>query len=136
MFRSPVLAAAVLAFGTSQAFAIALPVEEYQYLPPEETTTYVERSLNHQAPLIIEHPPVAQNPYGRRRGSAAAIAGFCQEGGFVRRRDTSSGQFVIVRQREICDNVAPRTMRPGAVDPRPVWPAQDAVRTRVLRTKG
>lgn len=119
-------AAAVLAIRSTPAGAQALPVDE---------TTYVERSLNRSGTLVVEHPPVAVNPYGRRNGSAAAIAGFCREGGLVRRRD-AFGQPVIVRQREVCDSVAPRTLSPGEVDPRPAWPAATVARQRVLRVKG
>ena len=126
------LSLAILAAGSGAAAADPL-----QFLydlfpsPPETRTTYVERSLNHQAALTVEHPPVARNPYGRR-GDAAAIAGFCREGGFVRRRD-EAGRPVIVRQREVCDSVAPRTLRPGDVDPRPAWPERPAA---VVRARG
>ena len=71
------LATLFAAMGCGGASALSLPFEESDYLPPEATTTYVERSLNHQAPLTIEHPPVERNPRGRRRGDAAAIAGYC-----------------------------------------------------------
>lgn len=101
---------------------------------PTGQTTYVERSLNRDGTLVIEHPPVATNPYGRRGGSAA-IAGFCRDGGYIRRRD-EYGNPVIVRQREVCDSVAPRTLMPGEVDPRPAWPAERVMRERVLRAKG
>jgi hypothetical protein len=97
-------------------------------------TTYIERSLNHTDTLVVEHPPVAANPYGRRKGEAA-IAGYCREGGLVRRRD-EAGNPVIIRQREICDSVAPRTLDPGEVDPRPTWPADAVSRERVLHSKG
>ena len=97
-------------------------------------TTYVERSLNHMDTLVVEHPPVEANPRGRRGGSAA-IAGYCRDGGFVRRRD-EFGNPVIIRQREVCDSVAPRTLNPGEVDPRPTWPADTVTRERVLRSKG
>ncbi len=100
---------------------------------PAGETTYVERSLNRSGTLVVEHPPVARNPSGRRDGRAA-IAGFCREGGLIRRLD-ASGRSVIVRQREVCDSVAPRTLSPGEVDPRPAWPA-DAVAQRILRSKG
>jgi len=119
--------------GPMAAHAAALPFEESVYLPPEQTSTYVERSLNGQAPLTIEHPPVAGNPRGRLGGDSAAIAGFCRDAGVIRRRD-EFGNPVILRQREVCDNVAPRTMNPGEVDRRPFWPPER--RTRVLRTKG
>lgn len=119
-----VLALGTLAAGIAAAQAQGLPVGE---------TTYIERSLNRDGPLTVEHPPVPRNPHGRR-GDAAGIAGFCRDGGFVRRLDTF-GNPVIVRQREICDSVAPRTLMPGEVDPRPVWPAA-VVRQRVLRVKG
>jgi hypothetical protein len=123
---------------TVALLAVAAPIRPApagaEPLPVDETT-YVERSLNRSGTLVVEHPPVEVNPYGRRRGSAAAIAGFCREGGFVRRRD-AFGQPVIVRQREVCDSVAPRTLSPGEVDPRPAWPAEIVVRQRVLRVKG
>ena len=117
------LAIASAGAGTAAAQAAEpLPVGE---------TTYVERSLNHDAPLTIEHPPVRRNPRGRRASRSAELAGFCHEGGLIRRRDGTGG--VIVRQREVCDNVAPRTLFPGHVDPRPAWPAE---RVLVVRTKG
>jgi hypothetical protein len=97
-------------------------------------TTYVERSLNHMDTLVIEHPPIETNPYGGR-GRSAAIAGYCRDGGLVRRRD-EFGNPVVIRQREICDSVAPRTLNPGEVDPRPTWPADTVARERVLRSKG
>lgn len=102
-----------------------------QGLPVGETT-YIERSLNRDGALTVEHPPVERNPYGRRGGDAA-IAGFCREGGFVRRRD-AFGNPTIVRQREVCDSVAPRTLMPGAVDQRPTWPAERPA--AVLRATG
>ncbi len=46
-----------------------------------------------------------RNPWGRRNGSGAEIAGGCREGGLVRRID-ATGAAVIVRQREICDSIA------------------------------
>lgn len=104
-----------------------------QSLPVGETT-YLERSLERSDTLIVEHPPVAVNPYGRRGGSAA-IAGFCREGGIVRRHDPF-GNPVILRQQEVCDSVAPRTLNPGEVEPRPAWPAEPAGSRRVLRVKG
>lgn len=119
------LSAACLMAALTQAGAQSLPVGE---------TTYIERSLNHSDTLVIEHPPVAVNPYGRREGQAA-IAGFCRDGGLVRRRD-AFGNPVIIRQREICDGVAPRTLDPGEVDPRPTWPADTVARERVLHSKG
>jgi hypothetical protein len=119
------LSAACLLATLAQAGAQSLPVDE---------TTYVERSLNRSGTLVIEHPPVAANPYGRRNGQAA-IAGFCRDGGVIRRRD-AFGNPVIIRQREVCDSVAPRTLMPGEVDPRPAWPADVVVRQRVLRAKG
>lgn len=97
-------------------------------------TTYIERSLNHSDTLVVEHPPVQTTPYGRRGGSAA-IAGFCRDGGFVRRRD-EAGNSVIVRQREACDSVAPRTLDPGEVNPRPTWPADAVKQGQVLHSKG
>ncbi|MCJ2043411.1 hypothetical protein MKK58_02460 [Methylobacterium sp. J-078] len=108
------------------ALAEPLPVNE---------TTYVERSLNRDGPLVIEHRPVQRTPGGRRRGSSAEIAGFCRDGGIIRRRD-EFGQPVILRQREVCDGVAPRTLNPGDVDPRPTWPAERVVRSKVLRARG
>lgn len=119
------LSAACLTAALTQAGAQSLPVGE---------TTYVERSLNHFDTLVIEHPPVAVNPYGRREGQAA-IAGYCRDGGLIRRRD-AFGNPVIIRQREVCDSVAPRTLNPGEVDPRPTWPADAVARERVLRSKG
>ncbi len=119
------LSAACLMAAVTQAGAQSLPVGE---------TTYVERSLNHTDTLVIEHPPVAENPYGRRNGQAA-IAGYCREGGLVRRRD-AFGNPVILRQREICDGVAPRTLNPGEIEPRPAWPADAVAGQRVLRAKG
>lgn len=129
-----VVSALLVVAGTGAASAIALPVEESEYLPPEETTTYVERSLNRQAPLTIEHPPVARSAYGRRGRDSAAIAGFCHDGGTIVRLD-GMGQ-PISRQREVCDNVAPRTLWPGHTDPRPAWPARRIIRRTSLRTKG
>jgi hypothetical protein len=123
--RTLALSAACLMAALTQAGAQSLPVGE---------TTYVERSLNRSDTLIIEHPPVAVNPYGRRNGQAA-IAGFCRDGGLVRRRD-AFGNPVIIRQREVCDSVAPRTLNPGEVDPRPTWPADAIARERVLHSKG
>ena len=123
--RTLALSAACLMAALTQAGAQSLPVGE---------TTYVERSLNRSDTLIIEHPPVAVNPYGRRNGQAA-IAGFCRDGGLVRRRD-AFGNPVIIRQREVCDSVAPRTLNPGEVDPRPTWPADVIARERVLHSKG
>ena len=123
--RQLTLSAACLMATLAQAGAQSLPADE---------TTYVERSLNHMDTLVIEHPPVAANPYGRRNGHAA-IAGYCREGGLIRRRD-AFGNPVIIRQREICDSVAPRTLDPGEVYPRPAWPADAVARQRVLRVKG
>lgn len=132
---SATLAALFVAAGCGSAFALSLPFEESDYLPPEATTTYIERSLDHQAPLTIEHPPVERNPRGRLRGDAAAIAGFCRDGGTVLRRD-EMGRPTYLRQREVCDNVAPRTLWPGHVDPRPAWPAERMpVRDRAIVTK-
>jgi hypothetical protein len=116
-----------LVFAAALAAAIGLAGCDTQ-------TTYVERSLNHMDTLVVEHPPVETNPLGRRGGSAA-IAGYCREGGLVRRRD-EFGKPVIIRQREVCDSVAPRTLNPGEVDPRPTWPADAVARERVLRSKG
>ncbi|MER2267987.1 hypothetical protein [Methylobacterium oxalidis] len=124
--RHTLLPAFLLVAGLAPACAQGLPVGE---------TTYVERSLNTTATLTVEHPPVSRNPYGRRAGSSAEIAGFCRDGGFIRRRD-AYGHAVIVRQRELCDSVAPRTQNPGEVDPRPTWPVERVSRARVLRAKG
>ena len=63
------------------------------------------------------------------------MAGFCHSGGTIRRRD-EYGRLVIVREREVCENVAPRQLWPGHVDPRPVWPNRPVVRQRALATKG
>ncbi|MFG5118265.1 hypothetical protein [Methylorubrum sp. POS3] len=119
---SAVLPALLLTAGSGGALALSLPFEESTYLPPQATTTYVERSLNGQAALTIEHPPVERNPRGRR-GDSAAIAGFCRDGGTLMRRD-EFGRPAYLRQREVCDNVAPRQLWPGHVDPRPAWPAE------------
>ena len=116
-----------LVFAAVSAAAIALAGCDTQ-------TTYIERSLSHMDTLVVEHPPVATNPSGRRNGQAA-IAGYCREGGLVRRRD-EAGNPVIIRQREVCDSVAPRTLNPGEVDPRPTWPADSVTREQVLRSKG
>ena len=123
--RSLALSAACWVATLAQAGAEPLPLGE---------TTYVERSLNRSGTLTIEHPPVAANPYGRRDGQAA-IAGFCREGGLIRRRD-ALGHPIVVRQREVCDSVAPRTLAPGEIDPRPAWPAETVAPPRVLRAKG
>lgn len=112
--------------GGVPAIAGPLPVDE---------TTYVEQSLNRDGQLVVEHRPIARVPGGRRSGSAAEIAGGCREGGIIRRRD-EFGQPVILRQREICDSVAPRTLRPGEVDPRPTWPEETVARRTVLRARG
>ena len=72
--RPLTLSAACLVATLAQAGAQSLPVGE---------TTYIERSLNHSDTLVIEHPPVAANPYGRRNGQAA-IAGYCRDGGLIR----------------------------------------------------
>jgi hypothetical protein len=116
----PLLVAGFLATGAAQAQS--LPVDE---------TTYVERSLNHDATLTIEHPPVPRTPRGRRAGRSAEIAGFCRDAGTIRRR--GEADEVILRQREACDSIAPRTLAPGDADPRPAWPAGRVV---VVRTKG
>ena len=120
-------------FALSAAFSLAALLQAGAEPLPVAETTYVERSLNRSGTLVIEHPPAAVNPDGRR-DDRAAIAGFCREGGLIRRID-ASGQPTIVRQREICDSVAPRTLMPGAVEPRPAWPADTEVQ-RVLRSKG
>ncbi|GJD49197.1 hypothetical protein OPKNFCMD_1927 [Methylobacterium crusticola] len=123
--RLPALALLTLAAtGAGLAAAAAEPL-------PLGETTYVERSLERDATLTVEHPPVPRNPRGRRAARSAEIAGFCRDGGLVRRYD-AAGQ-VIVRQRELCDNVAPRSLYPGFVDPRPAWPAEPVV---VVRSKG
>lgn len=117
-----VLATGAAALATGAAAAEPLPVDE---------TTYVERSLNRDATLTVEHPPVPRNPRGRRASRSAEIAGFCRDGGVIRRRG-ENGE-IILRQRELCDSIAPRTLYPGQVDPRPTWPAERVV---VVRTKG
>lgn len=129
--RRLTLSLLLVVMGSSGALALSLPFEESDYLPPEETTTYVERSLNHQAPLTIEHPPVPS----RRANDRAAIAGFCHSAGYIRRLD-AFGRTVVLRQRETCENVAPRQLWPGHVDPRPVWPARPVERSLVVRSKG
>ncbi len=121
------LALLVLATGTAALAAGAAAAEP---LPVDETT-YVERSLNRDATLTVEHPPVPRNPRGRRASRSAEIAGFCRDGGVIRRRG-ENGE-IILRQRELCDSIAPRTLYPGHVDPRPTWPAERVV---VVRTKG
>lgn len=118
----------------SATFVLATLAQAGAQSLPTDETTYVEHSLNHTDTLVIEHQPVAENPYGSRTGQAA-IAGYCRDGGLVRRRD-AFGNPVIIRQREICDGVAPRTLDPGEVDPRPAWPADAVARERVLRAKG
>ncbi|MGU3359945.1 hypothetical protein ACLBWX_06375 [Methylobacterium sp. M6A4_1b] len=102
---------------------------------PAGETTYIERSLNRDGPLVVEHRPVARTPGGRRGGGSAELSGSCRDGGIIRRRD-EFGQPVILRQREICDSVAPRTLNPGDVDPRPTWPAEQVERSRALRVRG
>ncbi|WP_298956536.1 hypothetical protein [uncultured Methylobacterium sp.] len=119
---TPALLIALLPLAAAPALAGGLPVDE---------TTYIERSLERDAPLTVEHPPVRRNPWGRRNGSSAEIAGGCREGGLVRLYDETGA--VIVRQREICDSIAPRTLNPGEVDPRPVWPALPLA---VVRARG
>lgn len=119
-------AAFLILAGIAPASAESLPVRE---------TTYHERSLNRDGPLVIEHPPVERMPGGRRAGKTAEIAGYCRGGGIIRRRD-ETGRPVILRQREVCDSVAPRTMAPGEVDARPTWPAETVERRRVLRSRG
>jgi hypothetical protein len=124
--RSRALPVLLLLVGTVPAGAGSLPVDE---------TTYVETSLNRDGPLVVEHRPIARTPGGRQGGASAELAGFCHEGGIVRRRD-EFGRPVILRQREICDNVAPRTLYPGEVDARPTWPEEPGPRRRILRVKG
>ncbi|MGY2051104.1 hypothetical protein [Methylobacterium sp. JK268] len=115
----------------SLALLLGLPLAARAEPLPVDETTYVERSLNRDRPLVIEHPPVPRNPRGRRAARSAEIAGFCRDGGLIRRRDETGA--VIIRQREVCDSIAPRTLIPGQVDPRPTWPAVEQV---VVRTKG
>ncbi|ACL56828.1 hypothetical protein [Methylobacterium nodulans] len=115
----------------SFALLLAAPALAHADPLPVEDTTYIERSLNRYAPLTIEHPPVPRNPRGRRAARSAEIAGFCRDGGLIRRRDEIG--VVIIRQREICDAIAPRTLAPGQIDPRPTWPSVTSV---VVRTKG
>ncbi|MCJ2084103.1 hypothetical protein [Methylobacterium sp. J-090] len=124
--RACALPIVLLLAGMAPAGAGSLPVDE---------TTYVEHSLNRDGPLVVEHRPIARTPGGRQGGSSAELAGFCHEGGIIRRRD-EFGQPVILRQREVCDNVAPRTLHPGEVDARPTWPEEPGARRRVLRVKG
>ncbi|MEH3146413.1 MAG: hypothetical protein PGN34_13925 [Methylobacterium frigidaeris] len=119
---APALLIALLPLAASPALATELPVGR---------TTYIERSLDHDAALTVEHPPVRRNPWGRRNGGSAEIAGGCREGGLVRRY-TETG-LEIVRQREICDSIAPRTLNPGEVDPRPAWPV---VPSALVRARG
>lgn len=125
MRRSALVSCVCLA-GLVPAAGEPLPVNE---------TTYVERSLNRDGPLVIEHRPIPRTPGGRKAGHAAEIAGFCSEGGHIRRRD-EFGRLVIIRQREVCDSVAPRTLKPGDVDARPAWPAQAVPAQHVLRSRG
>ncbi len=124
--RFRTLPAFLFLMGVAPACAGPLPVDE---------TTYVEHSLNRDGPLVVEHRPIARTPRGRRGGSSAELAGFCHEGGIIRRRD-EFGQPVILRQREVCDSVAPRTLAPGQVDARPTWPRERTVNRRILRVKG
>ena len=124
--RRLALSVSLILTGLAPALADPLPVDE---------TTYIERSLTRDGPLVIEHRPVARAPGARRGGSGAEIAGFCRDGGYIRRRD-EFGRPVIIRQREVCDSVAPRTMEPGVVDPRPTWPAEAVPNQRVLRSRG
>ena len=113
----PLLVSIPLVMGSAiPAFATSLPIEENDYLPPEDTTTYKERSLHRQGSLTIEHP---YERGIRGSNSAAAMAGFCHDGGLVRRRGSG-----LVRQREVCENVAPRTLAPGDSAPRPRWTGQ------------
>lgn len=126
------------AFLTLLAVVAGLPIAaQAGGLPTDEPalvdqTTYVERSLNRHGPLTIEHAPMPRHLDHTRDGDPAAIAGFCRSGGYVRRR-TLAGEPVLLRQREVCDSVAPRTLAPGEVDPRPAWPREVV---RVLRSKG
>lgn len=108
------------------AMAEPLPVDE---------TTYVERSLNRDGPLVVEHRPIRRMPGGRVNSNSAEIAGFCRDGGYVRRLD-EFGHPTILRQREVCDSVAPRTLRPGDVDARETWPVERVARERALRVRG
>lgn len=125
-----ILSSACLASGSfagiTSAAAQSLPVDE---------TTYVERSLNRDGPLVVEHRPIRRMPGGRVKSNSAEIAGFCRDGGYVRRLD-EFGNPTILRQREVCDSVAPRTMRPGDVDARPTWPVEQVERRRILRARG
>lgn len=113
------LATALLAAGLAPAGAQSLSIGD---------TTYVEPNTPRDGTLIIEHPPVQVNPMGRRNGDAAAIAGFCRDAGMIERPGPNG--TMIVRQREACDSVAPRTLAPGQSDPRPAIPEAPALRTR------
>ncbi len=116
---SAAFAAAILAVGLVPAAAQSLTLGD---------TTYGEPQTPRDGTLIIEHPPVPVNPIGRRRGNAAAIAGFCRDAGPIER--LGSDGRAVVRQREACDSVAPRTSAPGQSDPRPAIPEPPALRTR------
>lgn len=118
--KSALLAAALLAVGLAPASALGLF--------DNDTTTYVEPDTPRDGTLIIEHDPVPVNPIGRRRGRAAEIAGGCRDAGVIERLGTN-GQM-IVRQREACDSIAPRTSAPGQSDPRPPSPVAPVLRTR------
>ncbi|GJE16162.1 hypothetical protein [Methylobacterium marchantiae] len=123
-------------FSATAAFLILAGIVPASAQPlPVDETTYVERSLNRDGPLVIEHRPIRRMPGGRVNTNSAEIAGFCRDGGYVRRLD-EFGNPTILRQREVCDSVAPRTMRPGDVDARPTWPAERMARDRVLRVRG
>lgn len=124
--RRLALSVPLMLTGLAPVLADPLPVNE---------TTYVERSLRRDGPLVIEHRPIARSPGGRRAGRDAEIAGFCRDGGFIRRLD-EFGRPVIIRQREVCGSVAPRSLEPGVVDPRPTWPASAVPAQRVLRSRG
>lgn len=120
-FGPLVLGLTLIVSGALPAAAVSLPIEENEYLPPEDTTTYHERSLRRQGTLVIEHPIEGRRGVRGNR-SSAAMAGFCRDGGYVLRRDVG-----VIRQREVCENVAPRSLNPGDPEPRPRWTGQPSI---------
>ena len=144
--------AVLLAAGLIFIWALLLGVWKYRQIaasPDAQAHPYVD--IAHRAALLYSFATLliavfvelsdwstavnAIAAFGPIAFFVAAIAGYCRDGGLVRRRD-EFGNPVIIRQREICDSVAPRTLSPGQVDPRPSWPADAVARQRVLRAKG